>query len=142
MTRQQTRRLMGVDTVHDTPEYHAWEAATQRCTNPRNPGWPSYGARGIEQRFPTFDDFIKAVGPRPSRRHLLDRIDNDGHYERGNVRWATPRQSLANRKAYDRVVIVCKVCGVKEWRRKDATICSPCVKREWAKRNDDHLRKR
>jgi hypothetical protein len=89
---QETRvRLKTKHGMHDTPEYHAWEAAIQRCTNDNNPAWKFYGARGIsvcEEWLNSFEAFLAHIGRRPSPDFSLDRIDNDGNYEPGNVRWA------------------------------------------------------
>lgn len=83
----------------DTPEYRAFIKARGRCTDPDNYAYsPNYGARGIEFRFTSFEQFIADIGPRPSSKHSLDRIDNEGHYEPGNVRWATMGVQLRNRR--------------------------------------------
>jgi hypothetical protein len=76
-------------------EYKAWSQARTRCGN----GDPDYGGRGIEMRFRTFEAFLTEVGSKPSPELSLDRIDNDGHYEPGNVRWATQRQQSLNRRS-------------------------------------------
>jgi hypothetical protein len=84
------------------PLYRTWNTMRQRCENPRAKDYPRYGARGIavcvEWRDVTaFITWIEAnIGPRPAGR-TLDRIDNDGHYEPGNVRWATAKEQSANR---------------------------------------------
>lgn len=48
--------------------------------------------------FESFSEFIGCIGERPSPAHSLDRIDNDGHYECSNVRWATPKEQTLNRR--------------------------------------------
>ncbi len=80
--------------MHKTPEYTAWKHMVHRCTRPGDPGWPQYGARGIKVTPEWigeggFARFLTYIGHRPSPEHSLDRIDNDGHYEPGNVRWTT-----------------------------------------------------
>lgn len=81
-----------------TPEYRAYQHAKDRCRNPNNNRWAIYGGRGIEFRFDSFKEFYGAVGERPSHAHSLDRIDTDGHYERGNLRWATRSEQAFNRR--------------------------------------------
>ena len=82
------------------PEYKVWAAMKQRCQNPRDPRYHRYGGRGITvcpEWCDSFDAFLTHIGPRPSKGYQLDRIDNDGCYEPGNVRWATPQQQALNR---------------------------------------------
>jgi hypothetical protein len=82
-----------------TPEYRAYTDAKSRCNNPNSQRWYTHGGRGIKFLFKNFDEFFAAVGARPDGM-TLDRIDNDGHYEAGNVRWATPSQQVSNRRKY------------------------------------------
>jgi hypothetical protein len=84
-----------------TPEYIAWANMLQRCHNPRNPTYARYGACGVvvcDNWRRSFTAFLEDVGPRPTRRHTLDRIDNEGNYEPGNVRWATWKVQSNNRR--------------------------------------------
>lgn len=79
-------------------EYLAYLNARQRCMNPRTRGFKYWGGRGIEFRYTSFDEFLADVGPKPSPELTLDRIDNDGHYEPGNCRWATRAVQIANQR--------------------------------------------
>lgn len=84
-----------------TPEYKAWAAMKDRCLNLRSNNYPNWGGRGItvcHEWAVDFMAFYRDVGPRPSPQHSLDRINNDGSYEIGNVRWGTKRQQSQNRR--------------------------------------------
>lgn len=84
-----------------TPEYKSWQQAKQRCFNPAHHLYGSYGGRGISMAEIWRDDFLafyEDVGSRPSRRHSLGRIDNNGDYTPGNVEWQLPSQQNRNRR--------------------------------------------
>jgi hypothetical protein len=86
-----------------TREVQAYWSAKSRCVNPNNRSWKNYGGRGIKFLFASFFAFYVELGDKPTPKHLysLDRIDNDGNYEVGNVRWATKSQQQANRRRAD-----------------------------------------
>jgi hypothetical protein len=81
-------------------EYRSWSGMLTRCRNPRSNDWMLYGGRGITvcEAWLAFEGFYADMGPKPSPRHSLDRIDGDGNYEPGNCRWATPKQQARNWK--------------------------------------------
>jgi hypothetical protein len=84
--------------------YVSWANMKQRCFNPRNPGYPDYGGRGIvacEKWRSDFPAFYADTGDAPPGKSL-DRIDNDGNYEPGNVRWATRLIQTWNRRRSSR----------------------------------------
>lgn len=77
-----------------------------RCSNKNTWQYKYYGGRGIEFRFKAFTDFLKYVSSLPRYKDVrtlkltLDRIDNNGHYEVGNLRWATGLQQSINQSKY------------------------------------------
>ena len=80
-----------------TPEYNVWNLIKERCKNVED---KRYGGRGIsicKEWDESFEKFFAHVGHRPSSTHQIDRINNDGNYEYGNVRWATRKEQAANR---------------------------------------------
>ena len=82
-------------------ERSAYNAMLHRCLNPNSLAWKNYGGRGIKVYEPwqdSFEVFFRHIGAAPSRDHSLDRIDNDGNYEPGNVRWATKSMQARNRR--------------------------------------------
>lgn len=81
-----------------SPEFIAFSNMRDRCENESDEAWPRYGGRGIRVRFASLQDFVDHIGKRPGPGYSVDRIDNDGHYEAGNVRWATPTEQRNNRR--------------------------------------------
>lgn len=79
-------------------EYRAYAGAIRRCTDPDDKAWENYGGRGIMFLFVSFEEFFHELGRKPTPQHSLDRIENDGHYEPGNVRWATAKEQRANQR--------------------------------------------
>jgi len=72
--------------------YVSWVAMKNRCTNPKNPRWKSYGGRGItfDSRWIDYQKFLADMGPRPLG-HTIERVDVDGNYEPANCVWL-PRE--------------------------------------------------
>lgn len=82
-----------------TAEYKAWLGMKERCFNANGKNYRYYGARGItvcEQWKDSYSSFLEHIGRRPSTAHSVDRINNDGNYEPGNVRWATRKEQNNN----------------------------------------------
>lgn len=82
-----------------TAEFLAWQHMKQRCYNPTNRYYHCYGGRGISmcrRWLDSFALFLQDVGHRPSLNHSIDRIDNNGNYEPGNVHWSTAKEQSRN----------------------------------------------
>ncbi len=78
-------------------EYDIWKGMKRRCADEDNK-W--YGGRGIKvcSRWLVFSAFLKDMGPRPSQKHSIDRINSSGDYEPGNCRWATSEEQSKNKR--------------------------------------------
>ena len=78
------------------PAYHSYHAAKARCTNPNHKAAGNYSQRGIKFMLPPFEEFWEAMKGTWAPGLTLDRKDNDGHYEMGNIRWASRKQQALN----------------------------------------------
>jgi len=83
-------------------KYHSLNS---RCNNPDNPGYKWYGGRGIQNNFTSLIDFLNYVILEMCITALeqidgleIDRIDNDGNYEPGNIRFVTPQVNKNNQR--------------------------------------------
>lgn len=129
LTTETTRRR---STTHgatrggkETAEHRAWQAMKTRVTNPKQKAYSNYGGRGIticERWLASFEDFLSdivhEIGPHPGKGYSLDRVDNNGNYEPGNVRWATwVTQGNNTRKNY-RVTYHGRTLTVSQWARE------------------------
>lgn len=96
-------------------EYRIYCNAKYRCNNQKCHAYSLYGGRGVRFLFDSFCDFFNHVGPRPSKHHQIDRIDNNGHYEPGNIRWASSKENNNNRTRSIRITMNDTTHTISEW---------------------------
>jgi hypothetical protein len=96
----QARRLFIKHGKKWSLEYKAWEGIKQRCFNPNSSGWHKYGSRGITvcQDWLKFENFYKDMGDKPSKKHSIERINNDKGYSKENCKWALPVEQARNKR--------------------------------------------
>jgi hypothetical protein len=88
--------------AEEHPNYAIWAGMKARCTNATSPNYANYGGRGItyDPRWERFTEFCRDMGMRPSKYHSIDRVDNDGNYEKSNCVWATRHEQAINRRKF------------------------------------------
>lgn len=132
------------------PEYWAWNHLISRCYNPNDQRYSIYGGRGIgvcKRWKESFVAFFTDMGPKPTRKHSIDRIDNDAGYTCGkceecmakrwnaNCRWATLKEQATNRHNNiqvtidERMMIVTDACKLLGTSAKQAQ-CR--IRRGWS----------
>ena len=135
----------GCRTHRFQPGWGSYVSAKQRATNPRHPQWKDYGGRGIEFRFSSFSQFIVDIGKKPSAQHTLDRINNDGHYEPGNIRWATHLEQIQNRRTKQKVTRKRNPIKAASYRTKYRSLHPDRVRKSsqlWAERHPEKVKER
>ncbi len=84
-------------------EYRAWQNMRARCSDPTRKDYAYYGGRGVRVCAvwkASFEAFLRDVGRRPTAAHTLDRVNPDGDYRPGNVRWVTRAEQSRNRRPF------------------------------------------
>ncbi len=97
--------------------YFTWVEMRQRCHNPNNPRYRSYGGRSITvcAEWESYERFIADMGPRPSPVHTLDRENNDKGYYKSNCRWVTMRVQMRNTRKNRWITLHGKTQCLTDW---------------------------
>jgi hypothetical protein len=124
--------------MRQSNEYNIYCTMISRCHNPNNKCYYRYGGRGItvcQEWRDDFSAFYNHIGPRPSKKHSIDRIDNDLGYMPGNVRWATNIEQAYNKSSNTYYTFNGKIMTLTEWSKetgiKPSTIIQR-LKRGWS----------
>ncbi len=120
-----------------SPEYSTWRHMIQRCTNPKNGRFHHYGGRGITvcPQWISFENFLADMGNKPTPKHSLDRINNDGHYCPENCRWATYGQQNRNHSSNRNITFRGETKCITDWAShvgiSRATLYNRIVRASW-----------
>lgn len=111
---------------HNTPEYQVWRDMWQRCTNAKNTGYKRYKDRTPPDEWKDFQVFLADMGPRPSPKHSIERLDNDKPYGPANCLWATRKQQSRNTSTNINIEYqgrtLCIAAWAEEFKVKRATL--------------------
>ena len=107
--------------MYRVPQYQAYDQMNRRCSNPNDKGFANYGGRGItvcDRWKHSFAAFLEDMGERPSKKHSLDRIDNDGPYSPDNCRWGTREQQNNNKRTNRFLIFHGETLTISQWARR------------------------
>lgn len=85
-------------------EYTAYRSMLARCYDPNNISYKYYGPKGIkvcpqwlqDSEAGGFKQFLLDMGPKPSPKYSLERIDGSKDYGPANCKWATALEQSSN----------------------------------------------
>jgi hypothetical protein len=102
-----------------TPEYRIWDSMRRRCGERAEPSKKKHyfdrGIRVCERWQQSFEDFYADMGPRPTPKHSIERIDVNGNYEPSNCIWATLTEQARNRRNNRMLTAFGETKTVAEW---------------------------
>lgn len=100
-----------------TTEYRSWSEMKRRCKSKERDKYNSWALKGVVvcERWLEFQKSYDDMGPKPSKDHQIERIDNDGNYEPGNCRWATRKEQCNNRRNSHFLTLGTKTQTIQQW---------------------------
>jgi hypothetical protein len=101
-----------------SPEYRTYRSAKDRRQRPSNKSYVNYGGRGVRFLYASFREFLADLGRKPHAGMSIERIDNDGHYEPGNCRWATRTEQNNNKRRNRLLTVFGRTQTLTQWARE------------------------
>lgn len=135
--RERGRRMLTKHGKASTPEWITWCAMRHRCRDRNHHAWKDYGGRGIavcDRWESSFEDFLADMGPRPTPKHSIERIDVNGNYEPSNCTWATTYEQSINRRNTHRLTVGDVTLTISQWSQRSGLSKSTIgerLKRGW-----------
>lgn len=104
----------------NTKEFFAWRGILSRCNNKADEAYHNYGGRGITvcKRWLQFNNFFYDMGYAPSKKHSIDRVDNNKGYSKSNCRWATIQEQHRNKRTTRIIEYNGEKMCLKDWANK------------------------
>ena len=121
LRKERTIKAVTVHGMRHTKIYHTWLSMKDRCLNPKNKRYNRYAERGIvicKEWIDSFEPFYEHVSKLPhfgEKGRSLDRINNNGNYEPGNVRWATLSEQANNKERSIKIMDNGQECTLTEY---------------------------
>lgn len=107
--------------MSDTVEYTTWRSIKTRCHKESYSRYSEWGGRGIkvcDRWLNSFENFYADMGPRPSNKHSIDRINNDGNYEPSNCKWSSIEDQGNNKSNNILITYRDKTLSLTQWCRE------------------------
>lgn len=120
LRKEITKKRRIIHGCYKTSEYRTWRHILSRCKNPNVSSYKNYGGRGIrvcQSWDSSFKAFLEDMGFKPTPRHTIERINNDGNYEPSNCRWLPQPQQAHNRRNNKNIIFNGKALCLTEWSR-------------------------
>lgn len=94
------KKSFRINSMFEHPLYHCWYDMIRRCYNPKAANYKNYGGRGIkvDSEWRDFWMFEFHMGEKPTPKYTLERINNDGDYNKDNCKWATWKEQAKNKR--------------------------------------------
>lgn len=123
----------------NTLEFKSWCSMKARCYIPSVTQYGDYGGRGItvcDRWLESFENFLEDMGTRPTPKHTVERVNNDGNYEPGNCVWATKKEQMQNTRRSRKLTLNGETLTLSAWSERTGisrlTISSRVNKFGWS----------